>query len=355
MLETGWFRSAENWVEANVLGADEFANFGFAMALVLCAILAFLLVTAAGKLLTSLNNAAGVRAFRKSRDPGYRVLVALPTGRGARRLGRWLNDALKSHLTEFNFGAPLRLGKTGAIDGGLDPKALARARKRLAAADADMLVWATRTGPGSDGFVIHGLSRGGGLRPDEARAFTIALPGRRNALQGQMPRVAAYLLAKQLQPALANPQAFRPEKMKLLASALDKMLLESDTASQAIQNELEADFCASAVHVAETNGDLDLLDRVIALRRVHLFEVNNTTDPALVSQARMDLGRALLARATKQYDQQAVQEAISHLSQVVDALRGDPAIQKAQTASDAMYKAQSLIETRKRFSLNFGS
>ena len=60
-------------------------------------------------------------------------------------------------------------------------------------------------------------------------------------------------------------------------------------------------------------------------------------------------------RAEKQFDQKVVQEAISHLSQAVDGLRGDPVIIRAQSASDALFKAQSMIESRKRFSLNFGS
>ncbi len=39
-----------------------------------------------------------------------------------------------------------------------------------------------------------------------------------------MPRITAFLLAKQLQPGLGNPAAFRPEKISLLAQALSAML-----------------------------------------------------------------------------------------------------------------------------------
>lgn len=355
MLDAGWFTAAEDWVETHVLSAHDFATFGFAMALVLCLGLLYLLLSGLRNLITRLRNAGGARAFRRSKEPGYRILLARPTGPGAGRTGKWLHAALSGHLAEFNFGAPFRLASTGEISGGSDQKIIAQARRRLAAADADMLVWASRISKDDSGLVLQGLSRGGGLRPDEARPFTISLPGRRDARDGQVPNIAAYLLAKKLQPALANPQAFRPEKMKLLAESLDRMLDDSASVSQVIRSELEADFCASGVHVAEQTGDLSTLDRVIAMRRAHLGEVTNTSDSALVSQARMDLGRALLARAEKQYDLKLVQEAISHLSQVVEALRADPSIQKAQTASDAMFKAQTMIETRKRFSMNFGS
>jgi hypothetical protein len=355
MLETGWFTAAEDWVETHALSAHEFATFGFAMAVFLCLVLIFLLVSGLRKLVTRMRNAAGARAFRRSKEPGYRILLARPTGSGAGRTRKWLTAALQDHLAEFNFGAPFRVVATGQITGGSEQKILAQARKRLATADADMLVWASRIGKDSDGLVVQGLSRGGGLRADEARAFSIPLPGRFTDLEGELPRVAAYLLAKKLQPALANPQAFRPEKMKLLAEALDGMMSGADGIAPVVRAELEADFCASGVHVAEAMGDLAALDRVIAMRRTHLESVDTTSDSALVSQARMDLGRALLARAEKQFDQKTVQEAISQLSQVVEALRGDPSIQKAQTASDAMFKAQTMIETRKRFSMNFGS
>ena len=50
-----------------------------------------------------------------------------------------------------------------------------------------------------------------------------------------------------------------------------------------------------------------------------------------------------------------MREAIGYLSQVVEALRTDPSIMRAQAASDAMFKAQSLMETRKRFAVNFGT
>jgi hypothetical protein len=109
------------------------------------------------------------------------------------------------------------------------------------------------------------------------------------------------------------------------------------------------------VHVAEEAGDLAGLDRVIALRREHLTEGAVQADPERAIQARMDIGRALLARASKKFEPELIREAIGYLSQVVEALRADPSIMRAQEASDAMFKAQSLLETRKRFAVNFGT
>ena len=349
-----WFTTAESWFEANVVDATELATFGFVMLCVLAAALVILAFSLLGSLLKTLRNASGARSARSDKTPGYRILVARPSGKRAGRAWKWLLTALDSHLSEFNFGAPLKLFRTGTIRGGMQTRAVQRARRRLEVADADMLVWADRTGQRADGFVIHGLSRGGGLTAAEARSFTLVLPGKMSDLEGQMPRVAAYLLARELQPALAHPQSFRAEKMKTLSDALSELLAESPALSVALRSRIEADFCASSVHVAEQSGDMEALDHVIMLRRIHLEDIKSDRDTSRAVQAHMDLGRALLARATKQFDRKTVEEAISHLSKVIEALQADPTIKRAQAASDAMYKAQNLLETRKRFAVNFG-
>ena len=349
-----WFTTAESWFEASVVDATELATFGFVMLCVLAATLVILALSLLGSLLKTLRNASGARAARNDKTPGYRILVARPSGKRAGRAWKWLLTALDSHLSEFNFGAPLKLFRTGTIRGGMQTRAVQRARRRLDVADADMLVWADRTGRREDGFVIHGLSRGGGLTAAEGRSFTLVLPGKMADLEGQMPRVAAYLLARELQPALAHPQSFRAEKMKTLSDALSELLAESPALSVALRSRIEADFCASSVHVAEQSGDMEALDHVIMLRRIHLEDIKSDRDTSRAVQAHMDLGRALLARATKQFDRKTVEEAISHLSKVIEALQADPTIKRAQAASDAMYKAQNLLETRKRFAVNFG-
>lgn len=352
-LET-WFTTAESWFEESVLNAEELAAFGFGMIVLLAVMLIVLLVRLTGSFLKAVRSASGARAARLDKSPGYRILVARPSGKDAGRSWKWLIGALESHLSEFNFGAPYKLIRTGTIGGGLETRALAAARRRLLVSDADMLVWAVRTGQRAHGFVLYGLSRGGGLRPDEARPFTLMLPGRRKDLDGQMPRAAAYLLARELQPALANPQSFRPEKMKTLAEGLADVLEDCPALPPALRTRIEADFCASGVHVAEQSGDLEALDRVIALRREHLNKISAEGEATYAVQAHMDLGRALLARADKQFDGKTVEEAISHLSKVIEALQADPAIRRAQAASDAMRRAQNMLETRKRFAVNFG-
>ncbi len=301
------------------------------------------------------SDSSAARQLRKDEAPGYRILMAGAAGLGNGRLGKWAHRAANDHLATFNFGAPFKLARCSPMPGGTDGRSMRRARKLMTLGDADMIVWPIAESRDETGLVLHGLSRAGGLTAEEARGFRLELPGRYKALSGRMPQIAAYLMAKALQPQIGDPQAFRPEKMKLLANEIAAMLGEGTELPAKLKAGLEADYCAACVHLAEAMGDFEAIDQVIALRESHLAKLGPGGDPILAAQAHMDIGRALIARAEKQFDQKTVHTAIQHLSSVVEALRADPTIQRAQMASDVMFKAQTMIETRKRFSVNFGS
>ncbi|MEZ5997325.1 MAG: hypothetical protein R3B98_01350 [Hyphomonas sp.] len=355
MPVTDWISSAEAWSAAHPQETRYLAALGVAVTAILALWLAIALLRLVIRIWRALQDAGRARALKLDKAPGYRIVLMKPDGKARGASLRWLASALDSHLGAFNFGAPYKVIRLNVLKGGMAPETLARARRRMAVADADLLVWARRKGNRQDGFEIFGLTRGGGLTPAEAKSFRLNLPARRKDLAGLMPKAAAFLLARQLQPALANPQSFRSEKIKLLAEELGGILDHDGPLPQALRSEIEGAYCASAVHVAEDAGDLEGLERVIALSRAHLAEDKVKTNPERALQARMDLGRALLARASKKFDTALVQEAISHLSLVVEALRTDPTIIRAQGASDAMFKAQSMLESRKRFAVNFGT
>lgn len=355
MLIAGWLDTADKWLKTNVPGAEWLALFGAAVAIVAVLYAVFKLLRGVGWLGSAIANGSRAARARANKTPGFRILIARPAGSASARTAKWLGSALSRHLPVFSFGAPFSLIPMGQIRGGLGTASVARARKRMATADADLFVWASRQGKGERGLEVHGLSRGGGLSPADARLFTIALPGARKAQTEDVARLAAYLIAKHLQPALSDPQAFRVEKIRELAHELDSVLEHDLPVSLALRNEIEADFCAAGVRVAEELGELSALDKVIAMRRRHLEAATLTADTGRIIQAKLELGRALIVRAEKQFDQTVVKEAIGHLAQAVEGLRGDPTIQRAQSASDALFKAQAMIESRKRFSLNFGS
>lgn len=353
MSISGWARSAEAWIMQHVPGADWLVLFGAVMAVVTAGLIVVWLIRVMVTTFGIVSNEGKARAARRRNEPGFRILISPPAE--DRTAGKWLESALSRYLPTFAFGAPFSLVRMGVIKGGLEGRSIARARKRMATADADMFLWASLTGKGERGFELHGLSRGGGLSPAEARLFTLALPGDRKLRDEDLARAAAYLLTKQLQPALSDPQAFRVEKIGDLARELDSLLAGEPAISSTLRGEIEADFCAAGVRVAEELGDVSVLDKVIALRRQHLDAASQAADTGRVLQARLDLGRALIVRAEKQFDQNVVREAIAQLSLAVEGLRADPTILRAQSASDALFKAQSMIESRKRFALNFGA
>jgi len=355
MLIAGWLETADNWLKSNVPHAEWLGLFGAAMAVLAALYVAFRVLAGLGRFASAVANVSQARRARASKAPGFRILLARPAGASAGRIAKWLGSALARNLPVFAFGAPFSIVPMGRIKGGLGTASVALARRRMATADADLFVWVSREGKGERGLEVHGLSRGGGLSSAEARLFTIALPGARKAQTEQVARLAAYLIAKHLQPALSDPQAFRVEKIRELALELETVLAHDLPVSATLRSEIEADFCAAGVRVAEELGELSALDKVITLRRRHLEEANLKADTGRIIQAKLELGRALIVRAEKQFDQNVVKEAIGHLAQAVEGLRSDPVIQRAQTASDALFKAQAMIESRKRFSLNFGS
>ncbi len=355
MLIAGWLETADTWLKTYVPGAEWLALFGALMLVLTLLWLLFRLMDALQRMASAISNSSRAARARASKTPGFRILMARPVGAASRRNARWLAGALERHLPVFSFGAPFSLVPMGPIRGGLATAAVVKARKRMATADADLFVWSSRQNKGDRGLEVHGLSRGGGLTAADARLFSIALPSARKAQTEDAARVAAYLIAKHLQPALSDPQAFRAEKIRELAAELDSVLAQDLPVSLALRNEVEADFCSAGIRVAEEMGELGPLEKVIQLRRRHLEVASLSADTGRIIQAKLELGRALIVRAEKQFDQAVVKEAISHLAQAVEGLRSDPTIQRAQSASDALFKAQAMIESRKRFSLNFGS
>lgn len=353
MSISGWAKSAETWLMTHVPGADWLMLFGAAMVVVTGLLILFWVLRLLIIAIATVANEGRARAARRRNAPGFRILISSPPK--DRPAGKWLESALTQYLPVFSFGAPFSLVAMGTLKGGLESRSVARARKRMATADADMFLWAGRSGNGERGLELHGLSRGGGLTAGEARLFTLALPGSRKVRTDDLARAVAYLVAKQLQPALSDPQAFRAEKIRQLANDLDALLAGDPAISATLRGEIEADFCASGVRVAEELGDVSALDKVIVMRRKHLEVASEAADTGRLLQARLELGRALIVRAEKQFDQNVVREAITQLSHAVEGLRADPMILRAQSASDALFKAQSMIESRKRFSLNFGS
>ena len=216
------------WIETHALTSPELAGFGlvaaFGLLVFLCAIVGKSLVSFVSRLVSVIS----ASAVSRDRAPGYRVLLATLDGPNGSKARRFLETAMETHLPTFSFDAPFRLVKTGLISGGRDEAAVKAARRRLKRSGADMIVWGRRISARPDGLRIYTLSRGGGMSVGEAQVEIATLPGRKIMWNETLAPVAAYLIARRLQPSLGRPSDFRPERMEPVVGALlDKQALET--------------------------------------------------------------------------------------------------------------------------------
>lgn len=337
------------WAETHVATSPELAYAG-AAAIALAALgVAWALARGAIWTARRLINQVTMRAVAQDKSPGFRILLA---SAGSGRANRFLRRALMEHLERFSFGAPFQLYSAGGLPAG-HIRTEQAARARLRRSEADMILWGVRASGRADGLKIHSISRGGGETPEEAARVTITASGASADWGEDFARMLAYQLAKALQPALGRPESFQPERVREIAAVLDALLRSEVAVSSGMRSALEDDFCAAALHIAEAGGDLTFVDAVIERRRALIADTDRQERPVEQTQARLDLGRALLVKASRAFDAGLVQDAMAELDQAVASIRGDLSIRRAQQATDAIARGRSLLETRKRFSLNF--
>ncbi|MEO0464995.1 MAG: hypothetical protein AAF216_00515 [Pseudomonadota bacterium] len=359
MLESDLVNQIAAWMETNVMVSTALATIG-AAALLIAALVAFFFGV---KGIASFfgSGGASTRTIRRAgQEPGYRVLLGEFDGGQSSASRDIIEQSLEDHLAEFSFGAQFRTFRVKGVRGRPEGAALDGARRRLKKTGADMIVWGARQGDGEEALRIYGVSRGGSRLPSQAHVFTLRIPGKLRIYSEPMRRVVAYLLAKRLQPALGRPEAFRAEKIAELGATLDTLLdvfeAEDGPALPAgAQREVETDFSGITLHLTESGPRPEWIDKLIERRRATLEELKDVPDAEAQIDARLDLGQALLKRSETAFDPVGVREASVHLNAAIDALRQHDTIRKAQRASDGLQRAKSLVETRRRFAVNFSA
>ena len=216
-----------------------------------------------------------------------------------------------------------------------------------------MIVWGERVGRGNEGLNVFTLSRAGGLTSDEAVLQHFALPSAPKHRGEAVQRVAAYLLAKRLQPSLGRPADFRAERLEPVAAQLEGLIDAARALAPRVRNEIERDFSAAALHVGEAGSDTSWLDKVIELRRGALERLGSTPQAGIWAEAKLDLGRAMIAKASRRFDPAIVSEGSAHLREAIEVLKADPSIRRAEDAMRTLDSARSLTANRDRFSINF--
>lgn len=353
MSDTTLLTQAARWLETYIFPSETLAAFGFACAIGAAVALTLVALRILRRLARSASVSSNSAVRRAGRAPGYRIMIADFGGRQAGRAREAITAALEDYLAAFSFGVRFQLFRTGPVSGRPEGETLRMVRRRLRKSDGDMVIWGTRENPSFNGLVLCGVTRGGSLTPEEARGFSFAMPGDAALFGEEQAKVTAYLLAKQLQPALSRPEAFRPEKIEELGRILDELLSGEAVLPAPVRWELERDFSSIVLHLSEVEPRADWLEKVIALRTATLEALKEDPDFDAQVEARLDLGAALLKIAEARFDPASVREASVHLNAVVDALRPHDVIRKVQRASDGLARAQALVETRRRFAVNF--
>ena len=297
------------------------------------------------------SSAVSARAKSRKSQPGYQILIAPPVG-GGRSAFKFLVRASEEHISAFSFDAPLQVSQTARIVGGRDARSERAARKRLKRAGADMIVWGECVGRGNEGLNVFTLSRAGGLTSDEAVLQHFAMPSSSRQRSDGVERVAAYLLAKRLQPSLGRPADFRAERLEPVAVQLEDLLKVAQELAPRVRNEVERDFSAAALHVGEAGND-DWLDKVIELRRDALVRLGSVPQPGIWAEAKLDLGRAMIVKASRHFDPALVSEGSQNLREAIEVLKAEPSIRRAEDAMRTLDSARSLTANRDRFSINF--
>ncbi len=338
------FDQAAAWIDQYIMNAPELAVFGAFAALVGVAAIALTILRGVLGAIAAVSRAQRDAAMARDKSPGYRVLLAAPSGARGRAAVRFLESALKARLPEFCFGAPVLIAPAG----GPLPKVIDAIQARLDRSGADIVIGAAIQNAGPTGLRLRGVARA----PQGVRSFQYDLSGDPKDWADDLAPVVAFLIAKAIQPAIAEPANFRSEKAAPVAETFGRILASDIDLPPDLRAELETRFCAFVLHVVEQDPSAAGLDRVISMRRAALDEKSGSPDARIA--VRMDLGRALLISAERRFDQAIVAEAVGHLNQALEMMRVDPAIRKVETCSIALQKAQDMLASRKRFAISGG-
>lgn len=290
-------------------------------------------------------------ASRKRRSTqGFGIAVAPIIGAKGGQQTKAIINALEQNLEHFTFGSPFEIVRAPRMRASGAKGLRAAATKWLTKSSTDLVLWGHRERGKTEPSRVEVLSLGGSLPPSEAMHTEGFLPCISKSNQETTAPVVAYLIARALQPGLADGSAFKAEKLAPVAEILMTALQSSDQLPDRTQRTLEADYCSMALALATEAH----VAKVVELRRRRLAS-DETLAPDVEVQARIDLGRALLMMSQANFDPVRVREAMDHLKVAVELLKTDPILRLAQATNQAVQQGQSMLSNRKRFSVTGGS
>ncbi|MBO6689323.1 MAG: hypothetical protein JJ931_16575 [Henriciella sp.] len=337
-----------NWFETSIVGSPLWSGLG----LVAAALFGLFVLWTAFKLLArGIRSVSETLSSRKRRSTqGFGIAVAPIVGPGGGKQTKAVIAALQEHLGLFTFGSPFEIVKAPRIRTRGAKGLRASAVRYLERSSTDLVLWGARTSGKQTPSEVEILSCAGSLAPADAMHFEGFFPLLTPQNQDITFRVAAYLVARALQPGLSDGSAFKAEKLEPVADILVTCLENPDAIQERTRRTLEHDYSSMALNI----GGETHLTRVAKLRRQSLSS-EEKLPPSFEVHARIDLGRALLGLAAISFDPVRVREAMDHLKIAVDMLKSDEVLQLAQITNQAVQQGQAMLANRKRFSVTGGS
>lgn len=336
------------WFESTIAGTPLWSALGLIAVTLVGLYLVAILIRITLQAGRSVSTMMASRKRRSSQGFGIAVApIVGPKGAGQTKA---IVSALEDHLHLFVFGSPFEIVRAPRIRAKGAKGLRAAATTYLERSSTDLVIWGSRTGGKKQPSSVEILSCTGSLAPKEALHLEGFFPLISPANQSNTSRVAAYLIARALQPGLSDGSAFKAEKLAPVAEILVECLDNPDDLPDRTRLTLESDYSSMALHL----GGQTHLTRVADLRRKRLASGEKLI-PAHEIQARIDLGRALLGLANANFDPVRVREAMDHLKAAVELLKSDPILSLAQATNQAVQQGQAMLANRKRFSVTGGS
>lgn len=313
-------------------------------------LLALVLLALAARLAAGLARGARSQAdaarIRRMGDQGARIVLAEGLRPARRKATKFVAEAVRSRIGDYMFGGPFVVSATG-----VSIRDEAHARKFLTASNADLLIWTVRS-RGAQGEVrVISRAEGGSASPRPASTFR--LPRQRVNLTEALGRAVVYGAAKHHRPALGRPQDFRAERLKPVVQSLVDILADRPVGDPALMLEMNDDLAAGALQLALA-GEQEWIERCVDIARAGVAEISRSAAPDRWAAAKINLGRALRLSCDRRFDPVVLQEAITHLTEALDALRAEPRFKLAEAAAQSIADAQRMLANRRRFSISAG-
>ena len=337
-----------DWYQTNIAVSQIWGVIGFITSLLVALFAVYLVVRALFKTVGAISNWMASR--RRKSQQGYGIGISPLKGPQGKAQTKALMAELNDHLAAFSFGAPFEVLRAPTLRAQGSKGLRAHATQWLETASTDLILWGGRESGKLSPLEVEVLSLEGSLSPREAVHSEGMMPVITPANRETTGLVAAYLIARALQPGLATAAAFKKEKLAPVADILFTCLQDRENLPERTQLTLETDYCAMALHI----GGQEHLLRVADMRRERLSGTETLSFDIEVP-ARVDLGRALLGLSNIKFDPVRVREAMDHLKVAIELLRADPNIRLAQATSAAVQQGQAMLENRKRFSVTGGN